>query len=301
MAKVLVTGGAGFIGRCLAEELLKRKYAVRIFDVDKSQHSDSVAGDVREFEQVDKAVEGCDLAVHLASLISVPESNEKPAEYKEVNTQGTKNVLEACNKHNVKRVVVASSAAVYGDCVEMPWVEEKIGKPLSVYAETKFQKERLCKSYFEECGLQCIALRFFNVFGPGQNTKSAYAAAIPIFISKILKNEKPIVYGDGMQTRDFIYVKNVVEAIISALNSENAAGEVFNIASGYTITINDLISLIGKILNKKVEVVYEKPRSGDIKLVSTDITKSLNVLGDYRKYSFEQGLRETIEWYRINT
>ncbi len=292
--KVLITGGAGFIGSHVADLFLKKGYSVKILDNLSSGNNinpkaEFIKGDITDLELLKKEF-NVDFVIHNAALISVPESMEKPALYNKVNVQGTLNVLTAAKENNVKKVIFASSAAVYGDNENLPLKEDAQLKPLSNYAKNKIDGEEYCKKFFDE-GMNTVVLRYFNVFGPRQNLKSAYAAAVPIFISKFLSNSKAIIFGDGEQTRDFIYVKNVAMANLLAVENETANGGVFNIATGNTISVNSLIEKIG------AKFEYGAKRKGDVKHSSASVKKSL-VLGDYNRYSFEDGLKETVEFYK---
>ena len=308
--KYVVTGGAGFIGSHLTQELVDQGEEVTVID-DLSTGNQQrlknisdkiriVKGDIRDLEFLKKEFKGVDFVLHQAALISVPESIEKKELYKEVNVTGTGNVLEAARTNKVKRVIFSSSAAVYGDTESLPVKESTELKPLSPYAEFKIKGEQMCAEYYQKHGLKTIVLRYFNVFGPGQDPESEYAVVIPLFIKKVLENKSPIIYGDGDQTRDFIYIRNIVHANMLALKTDNqeAFGNPINIGSGQEISINQLLRLVNKNLGKKIEPEFSPEREGDIRHSCSDISKAKELLGYGNKYSFEQGLKETIEWFK---
>ena len=308
--KYVVTGGAGFIGSHLTQELVDQGEEVTVID-DLSTGNQQrlknisdkiriVKGDIRDLEFLKKEFKGVDFVLHQAALISVPESIEKKELYKEVNVTGTGNVLEAARTNKVKRVIFSSSAAVYGDTESLPVKESTELKPLSPYAEFKIKGEQMCAEYYQKHGLKTIVLRYFNVFGPEQDPESEYAVVIPLFIKKVLENKSPIIYGDGDQTRDFIYIRNIVHANMLALKTDNqeAFGNPINIGSGQEISINQLLRLVNKNLGKKIEPEFSPEREGDIRHSCSDISKAKELLGYGNKYSFEQGLKETIEWFK---
>jgi len=308
--KYVVTGGAGFIGSHLTQELVDQGEEVTVIDdlstgnqqrlKNISDKIKFVNGDIRDLEFLKKEFKGVDFVLHQAALISVPESIEKKELYKEVNVTGTGNVLEAARTNKVKRVIFSSSAAVYGDTESLPVKESTELKPLSPYAEFKIKGEQMCAEYYQKHGLKTIVLRYFNVFGPEQDPESEYAVVIPLFIKKVLENKSPIIYGDGDQTRDFIYIRNIVHANMLALKTDNqeAFGNPINIGSGQEISINQLLRLVNKNLGKKIEPEFSPEREGDIRHSCSDISKAKELLGYGNKYSFEQGLKETIEWFK---
>jgi nucleoside-diphosphate-sugar epimerase len=301
MAKksVLITGGAGFIGSHISDIFTQQGYYVRVIDnlssgnLDNIGNADFVKGDIRDIGFVKKFMGDIDYVIHNAAAISVPESNERPELYNEINVNGMVNVLIAAKEAKVKKVVFASSAAVYGNA-KVPIKENVKPEPLSIYAGNKTVGEEYLKIFKRCYGLDYVILRYFNVFGPRQNLNSAYAAVIPIFIDSFLNNKKATVFGDGKQTRDFIYVKNVALANLMAIENDEATGKTLNIASGKRISINRLI----KTISPGIETVHADPRVGDIKHSSADVSLSRKVLGKYDKYSFEAGIKETIEWYK---
>jgi len=269
--KFLITGGAGFIGSNLAEYLVNEGYQVRVLDnlatgrienikelFDKPNF-EFLEGDIRSLEDCQKACVGIDYVLHQAALGSVPRSIKDPKTTNDVNITGTLNTLIAARDHQVKRFVYASSSSVYGDEVNLPKVEEHIGKPLSPYAITKLVNELYAKNFYDLYGLPTIGLRYFNVFGRRQDPRSIYAAVIPNFVKELKKGKSPVIYGDGSQSRDFTYIDNVIEANIKAcLAKEEANGEVFNIAYGRQVTINDLYKTITTLMGLDVEPIYEK-------------------------------------------
>jgi UDP-glucose 4-epimerase len=287
MKKYVVTGGAGFIGSHISEYLLETGHQVTVIDSLRTGFEKNLKGmNVRFFEEdirnknlVDKIITDTDCVFHLAALVSVPESLLKINECIDINTVGTINILEAARKNPDCKVVLSTSAANYGDNPILPKVETMLPEPMTPYAITKLDGEYYLKMYYDHYGLQTASLRYFNVFGPRQNPKSAYAAAVPIFINKALKNEPITIYGDGLQTRDFIYVKDVVRANILASEKGN---ETYNVALGIT--------------NSKSEIQFLEQRAGDIKHSKANPSK-FKKLGFNPKYTINQALLETITFY----
>ncbi len=308
MDKYLVTGGAGFIGSNIAEELVKRGYSVKIIDNfsrGKRENISSfldkielVEGDIRNYDDCGSALEGVDFVLHQAALTSVPRSIEDPLLTTDINIKGTLNILLASREAKVKGFVFASSAAVYGDNPIVPKKESNVGNPLSPYALSKFVGEKYCWIFSQIFGLSTVCLRYFNIFGPRQDPSSQYASAIPNFISRMLKGESPIIFGDGEQSRDFVYVSNVVEANILASKAKSVSGEVFNIGCGEGTTVNSLVSKLNKILKEEIHPSYDEPRPGDIRHSSADISKARKMLKYEPLVPFNKGLEETIRWYR---
>ena len=330
MALYLVTGGAGFIGSNIVIELLRRGEKVRILDnfstgkretvqelqdfadslrQGKAQNQtkkskkgvgtlEVVEGDIRSYHIVRDAVDGVDFILHQAALPSVPRSVKDPLTSNEVNVVGTLNILNAAKDARVKRIVYASSSSIYGDLETLPKTEDMLPKPLSPYAVSKLAGEKYCQVFTKLYGLETVALRYFNVFGPRQDPTSQYSAVIPKFIALIARDEPPVIYGDGEQSRDFNYVENVVEANLKACGKglEELSGEVFNIAYGKRVTINELVRRINKILGKNVQPVYAEPRPGDVKHSLANIGKARQFLGYEPHIDFEEGLRRTIEF-----
>lgn len=303
--KVVITGGAGFIGSNLAEEVAKDNVVIIIDDIStgkienikdliKKENVNFVKGSITDLNILQRTFRNVDYVFHQAAIPSVPRSVKDPITTNEVNVKGTLNVLIASRDNNVKKVVYASSSSVYGDTPELPKRENMKTNPLSPYAITKLTGEYYCEIFSEIYGLSTISLRYFNVFGPKQDPLSEYAAVIPKFIKRVLENKPPIIYGDGEQTRDFTFVKDVVRAnILAAESKENG---VFNIASGKRITINELAKKIMEILEKDMEPIYENPRKGDIRHSLADISKA-KVLSYKPEYNLENGLKHMIRWF----
>ncbi len=303
--KVVVTGGAGFIGSHIVERWLREEAEVCIIDNLRSGFIRNVElfpdakfynGSITDRNLVFEALKDADYVHHLAALVSVPESVEKPDECYDINVNGLINVLDACEEYGIKKIVLSSSAAVYGENPVSPKTTDLKPDPKSPYGSTKLEGENLLNEYNKKFGMGAISLRYFNVFGPRQDPKSQYAAAIPIFIQRALKDEPIIIYGDGLQTRDFIFVKDVVEANILAAKNETVNG-VFNVATGNAITINDIAAMILKETGSKSKIVYEGLRAGDIKdsVASVESTK-LN-LGFAPQFDLRRGLSETIKFF----
>lgn len=309
----LVTGGAGFIGSNLCEALLNMGYKVRCLDdlstgmqknVDMfSEHPNYtfIKGDVKDFDVCMKACEKVDYVLHQAAWGSVPRSIEAPLFYCANNIQGTLNMMEAARRNGVKKFVYASSSSVYGDEPNLPKKEGREGNLLSPYALTKRCDEEWGKQYARLYGLDTYGMRYFNVFGRRQNPDGAYAAVIPRFIRQLMNGERPVINGDGKQSRDFTYIENVIEANLKACQaSHETAGEVFNIAYGGREFLLDIYYMITKALGKDVEPQFGPERAGDIKHSNADISKARSLLGYNPEYDFERGLDEAIAWYKEN-
>jgi len=306
----LVTGGAGFIGSNLCEVLLNKGYKVRCLDnmsngkqanvdlfIDNPNYT-FIKGDIRDLDTCMNACEGTDYVLNQAAWGSVPRSIEMPLLYEEVNIKGTLNMMEAARQNGVKKFVYASSSSVYGDEPVLPKKEGREGKLLSPYALTKRVNEEYGKLYTELYGLDTYGLRYFNVFGKRQDPDGAYAAVIPKFIKQLLNNEQPTIYGDGLQSRDFTYIDNVIEANLKACKaSSEVAGEVFNIAYGGREYLIDIYNSLCKALGKDIKPIFAPDRRGDIKHSNADISKAIEKLGYNPSWSFERGIEETIEWY----
>lgn len=306
MALYLVTGGAGFIGSNLVAALLEQGHKVRVLDnfsTGRRENLDPylerielIEGDLRSYQIVQEAVAGTDFVLHHGALPSVPRSVRDPITTNEVNVAGTLHVLQAARNAGVKRLIYASSSSVYGDNPELPKRETMRPNPISPYAVSKLAGEQYCRSYWRVYGLETVCLRYFNVFGPGQNPESQYAAVIPLFIQATL-HKKPIrVHGDGTQSRDFTYVENVVSANILACTAPGAAGQVFNIACGERHTILGLIAQIAEIVGTQPQVIFTDRRSGDVPHSQADISHAANMLGYQPKVGFADGLRQAIDW-----
>ncbi|MBS7612407.1 SDR family oxidoreductase [Candidatus Bathyarchaeota archaeon] len=298
--KVLITGGAGFIGSHLADALIDMGYEVRVFDnlsvgsrKDLEGLDAFIYGDVRDRDAVFEALRGVDAVVHLASLTSVEESVRKPLEYHEVNVTGTLNVLDACVKAGVEKFVFSSSASVYGEPSELPVREDSPTNPLSPYAASKLAAEHYVNVYHRVYGLNTVVFRLFNVYGCGQPLNE-YSGVIARFLSRVRRGEPPIIYGDGLQTRDFIYIDDVVDAFILALNADVSA-ETFNIAYGKPTTINELANVMLKLSGMEtLKPIYMEARKGDIVHSYADISKARKMLKFNPKVSLEEGLAKML-------
>lgn len=308
MMKYIITGGAGFIGSHIVEELAQQQNEVVIFDnffsgkmenikpFLKKKNVRFVKGSITDLPVLKKIFEGADGIFHEAAIASVPRSIANPLATNEANVTGTLNVLIAARDLGVRKVLFASSSSVYGNTPTLPKREDMIPNPLSPYAVSKLTGEHYLKVFSEAYGLKTLSLRYFNVFGPRQDPKSEYAAVIPRFITKILGHESPTIYGDGRQTRDFTYVKDVVIANIRAMESD--AEGVFNIAYCKRIDLNELANMIMEITGITVPLIYEAPRTGDVRDSLADIRQAQEVLGYAPEYTVKKGLQETIAGYQ---
>jgi UDP-glucose 4-epimerase len=310
MGLYLVTGGAGFIGSSIARALIARGDGVRIVDnfstgkrenlADIADRIELLEGDIRDDKLMARATAGVEVVYHEAAIASVPQSMAEPLENHAVNATGTWRVLEAARHAGVRRVVYAASSAAYGDEPTLPKVETMAPAPISPYGATKLAGEVALQVYARAFGLETVALRYFNVFGPRQDPKSEYAAVIPKFITAALAGKQPRIFGDGKQSRDFCHIDNVIEANFAAATADaaKASGRVFNVGCGESIDLNRVVSLIGDILGQKLEAIYEPERAGDIKHSWGDISAARAGLGFRAAVSFTEGLRRTIEWYK---
>ena len=307
MAHYLVTGGAGFIGSHLAEELLRRGETVRVVDnlsTGKRQniaHIPSVEfieGDLADLDVARRAVKGIDYVLHQAAIPSVPRSVEDPITSNRANIDASLNVLVAARDAGVKRVVYAGSSSAYGNTPTLPKIETMAPAPLSPYALQKLVAEQYCQMFTRLYGLQTVTTRYFNVFGPRQDPSSPYSGVISIFISALCEGRPPTIYGDGEHTRDFTYVANVVDGVLRACTADNASGEVINVATSGRISLNTLFNTIRNLVGSTVEPIYAEPRAGDVKDSQADISKAKRVLGYQPSVTFEAGLAKTVEWYR---
>ncbi len=307
MAKYLVTGGAGFIGSHIVEELLKRGESVRVLDnlstgkrqnilgfIDK-ENFEFIEGDLRSYHIVQEAVKGIDYVLHQGALPSVPRSVKDPITTNDVNVNGTLNILDASVNAEVKRVVFASSSSIYGNSQELPKREDMKPSPESPYALTKYTGERYCQIFTKLYGLETVCLRYFNVFGPRQDPYSQYSAVIPKFIKLIKEGKSPVIYGDGEASRDFTFISNVVMANLLACTSDKAVGEVYNIACGKSITINQLFQKLTELLGKNAKPIYAPPRPGEIKHSYASIEKAKQELGYNVMVCFNDGLARLVE------
>jgi nucleoside-diphosphate-sugar epimerase len=310
MATYLVTGGAGFIGSHIVERLVREGQSVRVLDNFATGRRSNIEpflskielheGDLRKPEDCRKACAGVEVAFHLGAVPSVPVSVEDPVTSHESNVNGTFNLLLAARDAKCRRVVFAASSAAYGDVPDLPKRETARPDPLSPYAVNKLLGEYYSRVFYLCYGLETISLRYFNVFGPRQDPKSQYAAAIPAFVSAILKGEPPMIYGDGEQTRDFTYIDNVVHANMLAARARKTEGQVINIACGERVTVNQIIAQINKLLGRNVKSNHVPERAGDIKHSLADISLAKQVIGFEPLIMFDDGLKLAIEWYREN-
>ena len=310
MATYLVTGGAGFVGSHIVDELARRGETVRVFDnfstgrrenlqeATRNHHSaEVIEADLRDRGALERAMDGVDYVLHQAALPSVQRSVIDPQTTNEVNVTGTLNVLMAARTANAKRVVFASSSSVYGNSPTLPKHEDMPTHPLSPYAASKLAGETYCLAFHEVYGLPTVCLRYFNVFGPKQDPTSEYSAVIPKFIMAMLQRKSPTVYGDGLQSRDFTYVANVVQANLLACETDGAVGQVMNVACGERYTLLDLHRDLAELIQVDLPPVFASPRPGDVKHSLAAIGRAEQLL-DYRpQVGWTEGLRRTIEWY----
>lgn len=305
----VVTGGAGFIGSHLVRRLVKNGVKVKVVDNLTSGTLDNLegiegpvdfmGGDIRDLDCLGSAFAGSQVVFHQAALTSVPASVGNPVLTNEVNVTGTLNVLTAAKQCRVKRVVMASSSAVYGNSPVLPKSEDHILEPMSPYAISKHVGEMYSTFFSQSQGLETVCLRYFNVYGPKQNPNSEYAAVIPIFISRMLSGKTPVIYGDGHQSRDFVHVDDVVTANLLAASAENVSGEVFNIAVGRSFNLNQLVDILNDTLGTQLIPEYQPERKGDVKHSSASIDKARRMLKFAPSISFEEGIRATVEWYSV--
>jgi nucleoside-diphosphate-sugar epimerase len=306
-ARVLVTGGAGFIGSHLAEALLQLGATVVVLDDLSGGSRDNLAsfgpvefmeGSILDHALLRRGTNGCKFVFHQAALGSVPRSVEQPRLYNDVNTTGTLNVLEAARAAGVKRVLFAASSSAYGDN-DVPWVESMPVLPRSPYAATKVAGEAMFRAYSASYGLDTASLRYFNIFGPRQNANSAYAAVIAAFAKALRAGKSPVIFGDGTQSRDFTFVYNAVHAnLLAARRTDRVGGEVMNVGCGDRISVNELARLMGEMMKRPdLRAVHQPERAGDLKHSFADLSRSKSVL-DYRPIvDFRTGLEQTVRWY----
>ncbi|MFH1741057.1 MAG: SDR family oxidoreductase [bacterium] len=308
MAKTLVTGGAGFIGSNLAGRLLAQGHEVAIVDNFSTGRRGNLAPlqdritlleiDIRDREDLLKAMKGVEYVFHQAALPSVPRSVKKPLESHDVNATGTVSVLSAAQEAGVRRLMYAASSSAYGD-VDAPMKHEGLPpRPVSPYGAAKLTGEYYCQVFHTVYGLETVCLRYFNVFGPRQNPDSPYTGVMAIFIPAMLRGERPRIFGDGSATRDYTYIDNVIDANLLAMSAENVSGEVINAACGGQVSVLDVVNTLNAILGSSLEPEFCAPRPGDILHSCADISKAEALLQFEPKVSIEEGLRRTVEWYR---
>jgi nucleoside-diphosphate-sugar epimerase len=308
--KILVTGGAGFIGSHLVDALVSQGHKIIVLDnlssgkltnlVDVENHIEFVPGDIRDLDLLIRILEGCDLVYHMAAMVSVDQTVKEPIASSQINDCGTLNVLEACRKNKVRRFIFSSSSAIYGDAPGFPKNEKMSSKPQSPYAVQKMTGENYASIYNDLYGVETVCLRYFNVFGPRQDPSSPYSGVISIFMSKAATETQPFIYGDGDQTRDFIFVADVVLANILAAKKNEAAGMAINIGTGCQISVNQLWELICRINKIRLLPQYFPSRKGDIKHSVASIKRAKTLLNFSPQYSIERGLIFTNDWYQKN-
>jgi len=311
MSTYLVTGGAGFIGSHIVDELVRRGDTVRVLDnftTGKRENLslatgrahdavDVIQGDIQDRDAVQRAMQGVHYVLHEAALASVPQSVADPLHTNQVNVAGTLNVLLAARDAGVKRVVFAGSCAVYGNNTNLPLRETEAPQPLSPYAASKLAGESYCRAFLEAYGLPTVVLRYFNVFGPRQDPTSEYSAVIPKFITALLHDRPPTIYGDGAQSRDFVSVANVVRANLLACERDQAIGQVINVGSGVQYTLLDLHGQLVELTRKNLSPVFAPPRMGEVKHSRAAIDTATQVLGYQPETTWREGLRQTLDWY----
>ncbi len=306
--RILVTGGAGFIGSHITERLIQDGHTVRVLDDLSSGRLENLAavrsqvefveGDIRDRQVVRQAVAGVDAVIHEAAWRSVPKSMSDPYGYTQVNVLGTVNVLESAVAEKVRRVVAASSSSVYGNTEQLPLQERQPLQPISPYAMSKLCAEHYGQLFARSFGLETVSVRYFNVFGPRQSLDNEYAVVVPKFITCLLQGESPPVYGDGLQSRDFTFIENVVQATIRATTAPGISGEVFNVAGGETHTVLELLGELQRLLQCSIPPTFMSPRPGDVRKTSADITKARQRLGWQPTVGFADGLAQTVAWFQ---
>ena len=306
--RYLVTGGAGFIGSNTVDELVRRGHSVVVLDDLSSGKEDNLAeirnkitfikGSITDIEVVRKAMYEAEYVLHLAARTSVPRSVKDPIETNKINIDGTLNVLVAAKELKVKRVVFAASSSAYGETPTLPKVETMQPQPISPYGVTKFVGELYGQTFGRCYGLENVALRYFNIFGPRQDPSSPYSGVLAKFCTAFLEDAQPLVFGDGEQTRDFTYVENAVQANLLACEAPNVSGKVFNVGVGGRVSLNGVLRELAKITGKTLEAKYDPPRDGDIRDSQADISQAKEFLGYDPQVTFEDGLARTFEWYR---
>ncbi len=307
MAHYLVTGGAGFIGSHLCEELARRGETVRVVDslitgkranLAHVPGVEFIEGDLADVDVAKRAVRGIDYVLHQAAIPSVPRSVEDPITSNRANVDASLSLLVAARDAGIKRVVYAGSSSAYGNSPTMPKVETMPTAPLSTYALQKLVAEQYCQMFTALYGLETVTMRYFNVFGPRQDPSSPYSGVISIFIRALCERRRPTIYGDGNQTRDFTYVANVVDGVLRACHAKDASGEVINVATNGRVSLNQLFKALRVLIGADVEPVYEEPRAGDVRDSQADIGKAARLLGYAPLVPFDEGLKKTVEWYR---
>jgi nucleoside-diphosphate-sugar epimerase len=306
--KYLVTGGAGFIGSNIVDELIRRGHEVTVLDdlsSGKTANLELVAnrirlvrGTITDLDTAKRACEGVDYVIHLAARTSVPKSVKDPIETNQVNIDGTLNVLVAARDAEVKRIVYAASSAAYGEAATLPKMETMQAEPISPYGVTKYVGELYARVFGKVYGLEFACLRYFNVFGPRQDPTSAYSGVLSRFMLAVLQGQCPVIYGDGEQSRDFIYIANVVDLTLRAAETPGASGVILNGGTGAKITLNEVVRQLGELTGRKIVAKYEPPREGDIRDSQADISLAKQTLGYEPRVQFSEGLRRTWEWYR---
>jgi len=306
--RYLVTGGAGFIGSNTVDELVRRGHSVVVLDDCSSGKEDNLAeirnkitfikGSITDIEVVRKAMHEAEYVLHLAARTSVPRSVKDPIETNKINIDGTLNVLVAAKELKVKRVVFAASSSAYGETPTLPKIESMQPQPISPYGVTKYVGELYAQTFGRCYGLENVALRYFNIFGPRQDPSSPYSGVLAKFCTAFLDEIQPVVFGDGEQTRDFTFVENAVQANLLACEAPNVSGKVFNVGTGGRTSLNEVLHTLEKISGKTLEVKYEPARDGDIRDSQADISQAKEFLGYDPQVGFEEGLTRTFEWYR---
>jgi nucleoside-diphosphate-sugar epimerase len=306
--RYLVTGGAGFIGSNTVDELVRRGHSVVVLDDLSSSREDNLAeirnkitfikGSITDIEVVRKVMHEAEYVLHLGARTSVPRSVKDPLETNKINIEGTLNVLVAAKELKVKRVVFAASSSAYGETPTLPKTEAMQPQPISPYGVTKYVGELYCQTFGRCYGLENVALRYFNVFGPRQDPGSPYSGVLAKFCTAFLEDVQPLVFGDGEQTRDFTYVDNAVQANLLACEAPHASGKVFNVGVGGRVSLNEVLRELARITGKTLAAKYEPPRDGDIRDSQADISQARETLGYDPQVSFEEGLARTFEWYR---
>ena len=310
MSQYLITGGAGFIGSHLAEELVRRGNRVRVVDslvtgkrrnVEHIPEVEFVEGDLAEFAVAEGAVEGMDYVLHQAAIPSVPRSVKDPITTNRANIDGSINILVAARDAGVKRLVYAGSSSAYGNTPTLPKREDMTPSPLSPYALQKLVAEQYCQMFTRLYGFETVTIRYFNVFGPRQDPGSPYSGVISLFATALLEGRQPIIYGDGEQTRDFTYVSNVVDGVLRACEAPKAAGEVINVGTGRRISLNALLQVMNGIVGTNLQPIHKEARAGDVRDSQADITKATNLLRYTPIVPLEEGLKHTLAWCRAGS